>query len=131
MCIRDSSNGIGYSAMTALKAAAGSSVVVAVDLDNDGDLDLVNTNRIVNNITAFINDGSGKFGTAKPFTTGTSPVGIAAGDLNGDQKADIVVGNFGANTFSVLFGDGAGGFAAKVDTVTGINGIYGVALADV
>ncbi len=125
------SNGIGFSAMTALTAAAASNMVVAVDLDNDGDLDLVNTNRSANNITAFLNNGNGTFATAKPFATGASPVGIATGDLNGDKKADIVVANFGANTFSVLLGDGAGGFAAKVDTMlAGTNNIHAVALAD-
>lgn len=124
------SSGIGYSAMKSLTAAASPYMVVAVDLDNDGDLDLVNTNFNANTITAFINDGTGKFGTAKPFATGTNPLGIAAGDLNGDKNADIVVANSGANTFSVLLGNGAGGFAAKVDTVTGVNSIFGVALAD-
>ena len=64
-----------------------------VDLDNDGDLDIVIANVRSQNV-AFFNDGTGmhfeevRFGLAEDVT-----YGVDVGDVNGDGFPDIGVAN--------------------------------------
>jgi hypothetical protein len=69
------------------------------DLDNDGDLD------VVNEYQRYINQGAYSF----TIQDGTGGRGVAVGDLNGDGYADIVVPDKNANT-RVYYNDRAGGF---------------------
>lgn len=106
--------------------------VVAVDLNKDGYLDLVNTNRGAGNVHVFLNNKMGGFSAATPFSTGANPIGIAAGDVNGDGKQDIVTANLGDNSFSVLLGDGNGGLMAKTDIpLVGLSQPHGIGIVDV
>lgn len=97
-----------------------------IDLDRDGDLDLITANRVVAN-DIFLNDG----GTFAPtssqawgFATSTS---LAIGDVNGDGIADVALGNHGPN--EIWFGNGTGGL---VDSGLRLGGGYtnSIALAD-
>lgn len=73
-----------------------------VDLDGDGDLDLVGTDRW------FENDGSGSFSPhTEPLMVGGE---VRAADMNGDGVMDLVI--LTASGFSTLISDGAGGFSA-------------------
>ena len=106
--------------------------VVAVDLNKDGYLDLVNTNRGANNVFVFLNNKMGGFSAGTAFSTGANPIGIAAGDLDGDGKQDIVTANLGSNNFSVLLGDGNGGLKAKTDIpLAGLSQPHGIGIVDV
>lgn len=104
--------------------------MVTADFNGDGKLDLAHSNASANNVSVYLGDGTGGFGTATNFTVGTSPIGLAVGDLNMDNKLDLVVSNPGDNSISFLAGNGMGGFAAAVNTM-GLSGPEGVAIGDI
>ncbi|HVW66935.1 MAG TPA: FG-GAP-like repeat-containing protein [Candidatus Peribacteraceae bacterium] len=71
----------------------------------------------------------GIFATKVDYTTGVSPISVAAGDLNGDGDPDIVAANYTSGTISVFLNNGSGTFASKVDYTTGSNP-FSVAIGD-
>lgn len=89
---------------------AGPMDVKLVDVDNDGDLDIVTANYgnngAGNTISVLRNNGDGTFAAKQDFTVGSGPIAIAVGDRNNDGWQDLLVANYGANgsgsTVSVL-----------------------------
>ena len=81
------------------------------DLDNDGDLDLIDTSWAEANEVWF-NNGSGTFTNSGQFLSGADSREIALGDLDGDGDIDIFEGRaktvVGPNY--VLLNNGAGTF---------------------
>jgi hypothetical protein len=116
---------------TTTTVSTGPNEILAVDLNNDGKPDLVNTNRSGNAVTAMLGGGDGTFMATKTANTGTNPVGLAAGDLDGDSKLDLAVTSQQNNLVSVYSGNGNGTFAAApMTTPVGTNPI-GIAAVDV
>lgn len=123
------SNGNGFAYRTAmLKFATPVTVTsgnaprrVAIgDLNNDGKLDVVTANQGGNNISVFINNGTGGLMAATNIAAGTAPTDIAIGDINGDGKPDIVACNMTTANVSVfLQGATAGAFGAAMNYATG------------
>jgi hypothetical protein len=89
--------------------------VLAIDIDNDADLDLLLGNQGQN--IAWINDGKGGF---TPDVTGRLPQDtrttqdIEAGDIDGDGDTDLIIANEDGNR--VLFNDGSGRFTDETGT---------------
>lgn len=103
--------------------------VKLIDLNNDGELDLITTNYGNNTVSIALGVGNGVFSSAVSHTTGIGPIGVDAGDFNLDGIPDIVVTNIGEHTVSCLFGDGAGGVASQVKYGTGTSP-FGITIAD-
>jgi hypothetical protein len=76
--------------------------VVAVDVNADGQLDLISCNFLDNTLTVLTNNGSGDFALALTCGVGVNPRGITAADVNGDGRADLISANFGDGSLSVL-----------------------------
>ncbi|MEW5799865.1 MAG: FG-GAP-like repeat-containing protein [Bacteroidota bacterium] len=76
----------------------------AVDIDSDGDLDLVVANGAADLAVVFANNGSGVFTVASQHTTGDNPYAIASADVDGDSDMDIVTANYTGDNISVLKG---------------------------
>ena len=76
--------------------------IIAIDLDRDGDLDLVAAGQ--NAVAVLLGDSRGSFKQAKnsPFRTGKGSWRLALADLDGDSKLDIVAGNVESDDISVL-----------------------------
>ena len=85
---------------------------VTLDVDDDGDLDILEANIGQNRL--LLNDGEGVFRDA---TAGRLPAeerssrGIALGDLDGDGDLDFVIANSNAEQNQVFLNDGRGVFA--------------------
>jgi hypothetical protein len=93
--------------------------IALVDLDADGDRDLLITNNSsigppgAPNRLLLVNDGSGTF-TQSPvsFGTGSASDGLALGDVNGDLLTDIVFHSLNLASGWALFLNTGAGFAA-------------------
>jgi hypothetical protein len=68
-------------------------LILAVDVNGDGKLDLVTGNEFHGTVDIFINQGNGGFVTPIELPDGaiTAVASVAVGDLGGDGKPDIVV----------------------------------------
>jgi len=115
--------------------------LVAADLNGDGKLDLVLSDRNNNQIAVFQNVSSAgmlttnSFAAPVYFAVGADPRTVAVSDLDGDGLPDIVCVNNGSGTVSILRNTGATGpittnsFAARVDLPMAGNG-EGLAVGD-
>jgi FG-GAP-like repeat len=57
------------------------------------------------------------FGGPNTMTTGSLPLGVAAGDVNNDAAPDLVTANFFGNTATLRLGNGDGTFQAGVEII--------------
>jgi gliding motility-associated-like protein len=82
--------------------------IITGDLNGDGKLDLVVTNKDINTLSVYRNtalSGSitvNSFAHQINFTTGPNPVKVAMGDLDGDGKPDLATANYFGESVSVL-----------------------------
>tara|TARA_Y100001968_G_scaffold304002_1_gene318633 strand:+ start:58 stop:1848 length:1791 start_codon:yes stop_codon:yes gene_type:complete len=112
---------------------------VILDLDGDGDQDILQANDFQNS-TLCVNDGSGYFSSwqgSGSMDFSASAMGLSVGDLTGDGCLEIYVTNF-AQADATLNFDGQGNFTEVYLSLLGshpdpsppLSG-YGVSLSDV
>lgn len=96
--------------------------ISAVDIDSDGDIDLVvaayaNTN----NISILRNKGDATFLAKQDYSVEGTPRSIAAADIDGDKDIDLVLGGNKGNVSAVfvLTNNGDGTFKKKGDILGG------------
>ena len=91
-----------------------------VDMNQDGILDLVNTNSIRNIASIYRGNGDGSF-VIDGFSVGNNPQSFVLADVNGDGIADSVSGNdIGSEAqVTVQFGNGDGSFAVAANYAVG------------
>ncbi|WP_210488344.1 T9SS type A sorting domain-containing protein [Rufibacter aurantiacus] len=91
--------------------------VSAVDIDRDGDMDLLIMGEVSGTerfVQLFINDGAGNFTkTASPFLAGAF-ASIDWGDVDNDGRLDLLQSGFGATPFTALFKSNAAGVFTQV-----------------
>jgi hypothetical protein len=84
-----------------------------VDLDGDGDLDLVVADSDVGESQVFFNDGAAAFTPGPTFAV--QGLSVAAADFDGDGDADLVFGPRTFGTIPTFLNNGAGVFSAGPD----------------
>jgi VCBS repeat protein/thrombospondin type 3 repeat protein len=86
-----------FGAQTFLDAGDGAQGTAGVDLDGDGDIDVVTGDRSANTLSIFLNN-AGSFATKPSATVGLvpTPTVLMGGDLDGDPFGDLVVLEQGA-----------------------------------
>ncbi|HBB94855.1 MAG TPA: hypothetical protein DC054_05640, partial [Blastocatellia bacterium] len=105
------------------------------DFNLDNKPDVVTANYDTNNMTLFLGNGAGGFGTPTTFNLGGSlgkPYSVAVGDLNADGKPDVVLADASSlSGIKVLLGNGAGAFGAPgTFALGGSNNPFSVAIGD-
>jgi hypothetical protein len=78
--------------------------VYAIDLDGDGDNDVLSAPGDVDKIVWYRNDGSGNFSSEQIITTTASGSSVYAIDIDGDGDNDVISGSYG------YINDGNGNF---------------------
>lgn len=82
--------------------------MIAVDVDNDGDADVVAADWWGTGVRVFRNGGNGSFGAAVVTNLGTSTGSVSSADFNGDGIADLAAGT--GQQLVILRGTGTGSF---------------------
>lgn len=100
------------------------------DIDQDGDVDILITNRGKENEIC-LNDGTGKF--TKTLTFGTkddSTIDVEVADMDGDKDNDLILANRDGQQNYIYLNDGNLNFSKKVAFGTGKDETRSVAIAD-
>ena len=84
--------------------------IVAGDVDEDGNPDLVVGNRVGQSVTILRNDGFGGFSFFLDLFVGHPIESVAVTDLDGDTDLDLLTANDNVNTISVFLNGGRGTF---------------------
>lgn len=85
----------------------GPHAVATADVDNDGDLDIVVTNRDAGTIFVYANSGNGTFAAPVSYSAGSAPEMAIAADVDRDGNLDLVTPNsFGTVSWLRNIGDG-------------------------
>jgi Leucine-rich repeat (LRR) protein len=97
--------------------AGGQATSPPIDLDGDGDLDLVSVASAANRVTVMSNGGGGAFVGLGSASVLSQPAGVACGDFDGDGDVDAAVTNAGNNTVSIFFNQPSPTLTATPDTL--------------
>ena len=104
--------------------------VRAVDLNNDGNQDILTANLGTSTVSVFLGNGDGTFAKDTLLEAGKNGAFLGVGDFDRDGDADFVITHWTENFASVFLNRGDGTFAARENHRTGL-GNYGVDVADV
>ncbi|MDD5490535.1 MAG: FG-GAP-like repeat-containing protein [Patescibacteria group bacterium] len=106
---------VGSAALSPAAAANDTSFILSVDIDTDGDQDIVAGNY-GNPMYLYKNNGSGTFTESTPFPDGGTSRNtntLLAVDLDEDGDKDIIQGNNGQNYYYLNNGSGTFGAASE------------------
>lgn len=89
-----------------------------IDVDSDGDLDMITANSSDDNLTIYSNDGLGNFVQTSLHATADNPQVLVTGDFDGEGNVDFATANLSDYSVSVFLNKGDGTYPE----VAGVNG---------
>lgn len=104
--------------------------ILALDIDNDGDTDIVRDQY--SSIEPFLNSGNGTFTPVAGQPADNYLGSLSSGDFNNDGNVDIFgIVPYTGNTLNIFLGNGNGTFASRITISAGAGGAGGaVAVGD-
>ncbi len=107
----------GFLAARLMRAGQSPIAIDAADMDNDGDVEPVVTNRDSLELTVHWNDGNGNLPVPPTYAAGSLANSMATGDIDHDGDLDVAVtyGYTGAGGVLVLLNQGDGSFGAALN----------------
>jgi hypothetical protein len=111
--------------------APGVNDLVSGDIDGDGLVDLITTERTSGRVTWYRNDVNGSVGEQLVLLDLKEGLaGLDVGDINGNGLTDLVVSNFTDSTVAIYLNQGGGLNFAEVIIDQGLDGPYSPFLSD-
>jgi hypothetical protein len=108
--------------------------LAVVDLNSDGQLDLLAGNTGNTTVSYLLGNGDGTFQGLRTYSLGNGNVasGVAVGDVNNDSRPDIFTANYFSSSVGVLLSQGASTFQPNVSYPLGRMSVLpnSVAVAD-
>jgi len=105
--------------------------IVVADIEGDGDLDILITNRSTENEIC-LNDGTGNFTESKGFgAKDDSTIDVEIADMDGDSDNDLILANRDDQPNFVYLNDGNLNFTEKIQYGTGKDITRSVAISDI
>src|SRR5262249_11870822 len=101
-------SGASFAAVTRLPAGVAPYNALATDLDGDGRLDLVTSNKQSNDVSVLLGKGGRQFQPEARFQTGRQPWYVVTADFNEDHRPDLATANAESHDVSILLGLGDG-----------------------
>ena len=95
--------------------------MVAVDVNKDGNMDVVSCQRYTPGVVVVLNQGGGVFGPPTTLVTGVT-TSVAVGDVTGDSWPDIVATNRQDLSLVLFASQGSGAFGPAVTLSTSSGG---------
>ncbi|QDV25744.1 putative Ig domain-containing protein [Aureliella helgolandensis] len=103
--------------------------LVAVDLDGDGNEEVLTIQDQMDRLQIFVGDNLGRLTRQSDLLTGRSPKAVTAADIDADGQMELITANRASRSLSVFAGNLASGYTST-DIPVG-NGPIDVAAADV
>ena len=96
--------------------AGGARAVFAVDLDDDGDVDVLAAEYDDNTVAWYENDGSASFTARVIDVAAEEATSVFAIDVDGDGNTDALSASYDIDTIAWYDNDGSGSFAERIIT---------------
>ncbi len=93
-----------------LPVGQGPSHLLTLDLNRDGEADIVSANAKNSTLSLMYGKGDGTFRTTENLRVPQEPTSLAAGDLNGDGLLDLAANSRGTHSLTVLMQRADGSF---------------------
>ena len=119
-----------FIAHTITTGAEGAQSVVTIDMDGDGDMDVLSASYTDDKIAWYENDGSQNFTEHVISTVADGAESVTTADVDGDGDMDVLSASFTDDKIAWYENDGSENFTERVIT-TGVNAAQSVTTADV
>ncbi|MBK9460359.1 MAG: VCBS repeat-containing protein [Sphingobacteriales bacterium] len=105
--------------------------VYAIDIDGDGDNDVLSASQFDNKIAWYINNGSGNFSAEQIISTNANGASsVYAIDIDGDGDKDVLSASFSDAKIAWYINDGSGSFSVEQIITTNADGARSVYAID-